>query len=297
MFGLNPLSSKPFASVTVSQTNLTTTAIANTVTITKAIGKLLNISVTKTIAIVKAIAKTLPTILETTVEIINGLASHFITLVASVSSSINITKAISKLITAAITEVVALIETANHVIQLLASVTTIVTITNAISKILSTVQSSLVTITKDISTTISTIVSPIISLVKDVFTTLTTSVSNIADLTAYRTVVVFLSTALTATVDMSRFIRKYLTIVPISAIIIGKSLSKTIRVLSTIIPNLYAGVISFAKYANNKVIYAQAGLRSLSSVKFIRLVGTLQRVREVTLIKLNDLFKNKGPSV
>jgi hypothetical protein len=219
------------------------------------------------------------------------------TLSVLLSPIVSIRKSISTTLSLVITEVVAFIEFFNHAVLLLASVASSVTIVNSINKILSVIQSSLVTITKALTKTISTTVNSIVSIVKYVFTTLTTLVANTVTLTAYRIVAVLMSVALTSTVTMSRFIRKYLTIVPISAIIIGKSVSKTLRVLSTIIPTLYAGVISFSKYANNKVIYAQAGLRSLSSVKFIRLVGTLQRVREVTLIKLNDLFKNKGPSV
>lgn len=153
------------------------------------------------------------------------------------------------------------------------------TINPVYGRILTAISTSAVTIRKAIAVTLSDAVSEAVSIIRLInkFVVLVASSTTIA--------------------SMQRNIGKYLTIGVNSVIIIGKFLTKTIALTSNAISSLYAGAISFSRYARNKVIYARDSLRELSSVKFNSITGPLRQFRSVAVTKFRTLFARKGPEV
>lgn len=136
-----------------------------------------------------------------------------------------------------------------------------------------------------------------VSIVKAVRITMLDAVAQAASIIAVVSKFVVMVANSSSVVSIQRNIGKYLTIVVNSAIIISKFLTKTIALTSSVIASLYAGAISFSRYARDKVIYARDSLRELSSVKFKTITGPLRQFRSVAVTKFRTLFARKGPEV
>ena len=175
------------------------------------------------------------------------------------------------------------------------------TISLLYSRILSAVSTTVVSI----ATTIYRLYSQALSVVSNTTVSITKAISKVmADVVSETAVLIAVANHLitmiassSTAVSIKRNIGKYLTIGVNSVIIIGKFLTKTIVLTSSVITSLYAGAISFSKYARNKVIYARDSLRELSSVKFNSITGPLRQFRSVAVTKFRTLFARKGPEV
>lgn len=136
-----------------------------------------------------------------------------------------------------------------------------------------------------------------VTIVKAINITMLDAVSQAASIIAVVSRFVVMVANSSSIVSIQRNIGKYLTIAVNSGILIGKFLTKTITLTSSVIASLYAGAISFSKYARDKVIYARDSLRELSSVKFKTITGPLRQFRSVAVTKFRTLFATKGPEV
>jgi hypothetical protein len=175
------------------------------------------------------------------------------------------------------------------------------TISSLYSRTLSAVSTSAVSITTIIyrlyKQTLSAVSTSTVTIFKAISKFMTDVVSETAVIIAFASHFITMIASSITVVSIQRNIGKYLTIGVNSAIIISKFLTKTIALTSSVIASLNAGVISFSKYARNKVIYVRDSLRELSSVKFKTITGPLRQFRSMTVAKFRTLFAQKGPEV
>ena len=86
---------------------------------------------------------------------------------------------------------------------------------------------------------------------------------------------------------------KLLTISINCGIILGKSISKSFTILSSLVISLIVTVISFINFNNERLIYVATRLRNITSVKFSSVISSTEKLRQATLVKFRTIFANK----
>ena len=86
---------------------------------------------------------------------------------------------------------------------------------------------------------------------------------------------------------------KVLTISINCGIILGKSINKSISIISNVVASLLVTFISFINFNNERLIYVATRLRQLTSVKFNTVFTSTEKLRQATLVKFRTIFANK----
>ena len=92
---------------------------------------------------------------------------------------------------------------------------------------------------------------------------------------------------------MSKAWVKLLTISVNCGIILSKRILLTLKVLSSTITSLISNVVSFITFNNERLTYIRTSIRDVTSVKFISIISSTEKLRQVTLVKFRTLFANK----